>query len=850
MYLTEDGFFQLIGAGDRLAADPGLRSGLDPNSWPDLWDDFLEEAARFDDNALVRLFGDAEPARRPPLDKQLLTRRDRVLIGEFIRRHHPRLAHKIAVLGVPGVGSNRLSVLPHETVDLADLCGFVARSHGSPLRQSLPYLKAHFHLRDFRGIHAVYLMVLLRIDDYLQIQADRAPGQRLLLSALHSPYSEGEWDAHAAIHDITWQDDDPECFFVDARPTDVRTYLKLKNLLFNIQSELDIAWAVLGETYGRIEPLAQLALNVRRIRSNLGDIAEFAKTVEYIPRHAVFDAVPDLLKLLIQPLYGSDVNYGARELIQNAVDACNERRNLEQRRVLQSAETIAERDNAIVLSFDQSGDSGWVLTLRDHGVGMTEDTICNYFLKAGASYRYSEAWRHLHEDQGHPTLLRSGRFGIGVLSCFLLGTELNVTSRHVRSERGVSFHARLDSEAIELRHVDCPIGTTMTIRLRPEAAAQLRDLMGGRRGALGFAALPDQIYLLDSPVIAMRISGRDIRMGPRWPSCGQEKPDWRRFHPAGYKEVQWTYALMPLVDRFGAMLACNGIAVAEPRRQSILGDHALWRADAGGFRIDSPVISVFDREGNLPLNLTRTRLASDRLPFQKELIEDVCKALVLDMVNDALVETWLDSKGALVPPYVCLQRGRSAEVIPPKNRRLHDSERSRRSMARHSHCGLCWLYVRKTSRANFQGRWCGKMAEHRQGEREGQVLGFTRQRIPKPPESWGPSLVGLRIAIADEFLERHRGQLGDEFEVLTSGGRLRGRTILGDVAPETDEFSESVRVAGDAGPTIVVEYHFTRKANHESEHRWLVSSARSLAAMCCLWKGTSDRRPVLDDSML
>jgi len=106
MYLTEDGFFQLIGAGDRLAADPGLRSGLDPNSWPDLWDDFLEEAARFDDNALVRLFGDAEPARRPPLDKQLLTRRDRVLIGEFIRRHHPRLAHKIAVLGVPGVGSN------------------------------------------------------------------------------------------------------------------------------------------------------------------------------------------------------------------------------------------------------------------------------------------------------------------------------------------------------------------------------------------------------------------------------------------------------------------------------------------------------------------------------------------------------------------------------------------------------------------------------------------------------------------------------------------------------------------------------------------------------------------------
>jgi hypothetical protein len=31
-----------------------------------------------------------------------LAESDRKLIGEFIRRHHPRLAHEFAVFGVPG----------------------------------------------------------------------------------------------------------------------------------------------------------------------------------------------------------------------------------------------------------------------------------------------------------------------------------------------------------------------------------------------------------------------------------------------------------------------------------------------------------------------------------------------------------------------------------------------------------------------------------------------------------------------------------------------------------------------------------------------------------------------------
>ena len=97
------------------------------------------------------------------------------------------------------------------------LAGLIARSHGARLRDCLKHLSTT-DLREYKGVHAVFLMALLRVADYIQIQQERAPSQLLQVKRLRSPLSEGEWKSHQAILDIRNTHDDPEAIFVQAAP--------------------------------------------------------------------------------------------------------------------------------------------------------------------------------------------------------------------------------------------------------------------------------------------------------------------------------------------------------------------------------------------------------------------------------------------------------------------------------------------------------------------------------------------------------------------------------------------------------------------------------------------------------
>ena len=275
MHLTEDGFLCLLHDSTWQMCMHG------ETPWPEMWAEFLAEASRFDGRKLTDLFGSNEPIQRPDTDPSNWQQRDRLLIGEFVRRHHTRLAYEIALCGVPGPTKDRLK-LKNVPADLAGLAGLIARSHGLPLRESLRHLDPT-DPREFKGVHAVFLMALLRVADYLQMQAERAPQQLLQVKRLRSPVSEKEWRTHLSVVDIRHTHSDPEAIFVQAAPGDSKSYLKLKRLLRGLQLELDNSWAVIGEVYGRFGSLAKLGLTIRRVRSNLDDEQAFAETVKYIP---------------------------------------------------------------------------------------------------------------------------------------------------------------------------------------------------------------------------------------------------------------------------------------------------------------------------------------------------------------------------------------------------------------------------------------------------------------------------------------------------------------------------------------------------------------------------------------
>ncbi|WP_438028238.1 HD domain-containing protein [Sorangium sp. So ce233] len=629
MHLSEEGFIALLQK--KEWATP--ISLIDSTPWPRLWGDFLREAARFDGKKLKKLFGDTEPAKPPPLNALAMNKRDRLLIGEFLRRHHPRLAHEIALKGVPGPTTTPLK-FQNIDVKLADLGGLVARSHGMPLRTAADLLPSD-ERRETRNVHVPFLMSVLRIADYLQIHAERAPSKLLQVRSLQSPVSVGEWRKHDAIETIHNRHDDPDALYVKALPKDGATYVGLKRLFSSIQDELDDVWAVLGEVYGRVNDLSDFGIMIRRLRSNLDDEKSFAKTVNYVPGQAEYQAAgADLLKLLVGPLYGNQPEIGIRELLQNALDACRELDDyLKQHTCIKPKPVEQEAD--VVISLTEDDDGTFWLMVSDLGIGMTSEVIKEYFLKAGASFRNSDAWRKQHTDgHGKSRVLRSGRFGVGALAAFLLGDTIELSTRHISMPRGIEFVAGIDDEVIELRYTDRPVGTTIRAKIAPEQAESLTS--------------PDDWdwYYLDAPTVlrTIQIRAREsigIVKQETIPQCmAPLGPEWRRIQFPGYDDIQWSYwgryiASIGTKQYYvsGSRFLCNGIIVAHNAATETLRAHL---GDPGDdfVHFSPPSISVFDSDGRLPLNLQRNELNS-RPSFIDELYDDISRDFIAYLLVNA-----------------------------------------------------------------------------------------------------------------------------------------------------------------------------------------------------------------------
>jgi hypothetical protein len=620
LHLTERGFLSLMES-DQMIPRAGL---LGDRPWRKLWHDYMAEAVRWDVRRRRGILGDERPVRPVPDDPQEFTGRDRLLIGEFLRRHHARLAHEIALLGFPGVGGRIVPRAPAFQA-LADVAGIVARSHGMDLRDTFAYLTAiGGHVRTRGDVHTVYLMALLRIADYLEIEAARAPALVTRIRHLHSPLSTAEWNAHHAIDYIDDQLDDREAMYVRTSPEDVRTFIKIRDLLRAIQRELDQTWAVLGEVYGRVLP--NLGLTLRRVVSNLDDESAFAATVEYLPREVYFrSAGADLLKLLIEPLYGNVPEIGVRELIQNSVDAV---RALERYRQIVGDPPAArdgEPDVVVEVKLNREGER-W-LVIRDRGIGMNADVIENYFLTAGANYRASDAWRRMNLDEaGRSEVYHTGRFGVGLLAAFMLGREVEVSTRYVEDETGLSFAATIAADSLDIRKTSRDVGTTICIRLHnaPQLVSRIEQL--------------GDWYCLAEPRVERRshvgalLPQRHVVPSPE----EHTHRDWRRtFHP-DYAAIDWTYdSSRPEYTpwRSGSSthssapaLTCNGFRVVDTLAQE-------WDAELLDLPLAVPRVSYWDPDANLPLTVRRDALQVEALPGKAEIQRSIAR----DYLAHALV---------------------------------------------------------------------------------------------------------------------------------------------------------------------------------------------------------------------
>lgn len=478
MHLTEDQFLALI------SDDMAPTGDFDSASWAVLWHDFMKEARRFNQALLESIFGDTEAVRDLPANSIDFTNRDRLLVGEFLRRNHPRLAHDIVVRLANKLGLPDLCRALSKTEQ--DLIGLISRSHGMNVRDTFTYIEDNFDKRTFQNIHVIYVIILIRISDYAQIQSARAPSIHKKIHNVPSPLSQREWRVHQSVVNIHQSHDDPEAIYVDARPESVEDLTRVRDWLLDLQRELDLSWAIIGEIFGRhsVPALNSLGLKLRRVRST---VLDGTRKYPFLPKAYSFKvAEAEMLSLLLAPLYGDHPLYGVRELVQNARDA-----------IIERGSSSPTAPHIVQVTIDSRPQLQSV-TILDSGIGMTPQVIGEYFLNAGASYRHSQEWKSKNiDDTGKSRVSRSGRFGVGALAAFLVGDRINVKTRHISSGEGLQFECRLHDKAIEIREVSADIGTEIVAHSDEKTIQRLIKSLPAWKNLFEFNDIEFEVYVID-----------------------------------------------------------------------------------------------------------------------------------------------------------------------------------------------------------------------------------------------------------------------------------------------------------------------------------------------------------------
>ncbi|MDY7090916.1 MAG: ATP-binding protein, partial [Actinomycetota bacterium] len=343
----------------------------------------------------------------------------------------------------------------------------VSQSHNEPtahLREER-FKKNYRQKADLR-----FCAILLRLADILDLDRTRSP--RVVHSHLglarhntpESAISDTEWQKHLAAGGFEFPERPAPNYAVQfvADPTNPGVEHDLRSFLAVIEEELQQCRSVVDLCDDRWRPLPLPAeIDTSAITSHGYKYGEFRFELD---RHAVLELFTG------EQLYDDPYAF-LRELLQNAFDATNARAHL-----------FGHESTGIhVTCWEDAGGYVWV-RVDDDGIGMDEDALRKYFLRIGRSYYRSaefeaDSARRGRKDRSFGAI---SRFGIGVLSCFMVGDRVELSSRRQAAEGAKILPIRLSinrrDDYFVLQEQDRPTrrGTSLPSRNGPEEAFRRR----------------------------------------------------------------------------------------------------------------------------------------------------------------------------------------------------------------------------------------------------------------------------------------------------------------------------------------------------------------------------------------
>lgn len=400
-------------------------------TWKKVWNvspeiENEEEQKLFD---RFKRYYDARPEQQEIIEKLVKDGNDSkasiiksYLITDFIRQTHAERAREIIAKHWNGQIKYRDTDL---TLELANIC----QSHNEDALKLISFEK-DYPCGNNSYVCLPLLGVILRLADILDFDAKRTP--LVLYSHLYvrNPVSIAEWQKHRAIHNWTINSKIIQFTAQCEHPAIEASIHEFCDL---IDHELSICNNIIT-TLNEFNQSKSRTIQVKIPFQVTRDKIETKKDILHNkPIYTYRDTKFNLSKrqvidlLMGTELYGNP-EVALRELLQNSIDAC----------LLRNAQEVkwgnSKYEPEIIVKYYSENDED-ILEVIDNGTGMDQDIIDNYYSRVGSSFYKSTEFYTL-KSETNADFTPTSRFGIGILSCFMVADILIVdTKRKIGPEK-------------------------------------------------------------------------------------------------------------------------------------------------------------------------------------------------------------------------------------------------------------------------------------------------------------------------------------------------------------------------------------------------------------------------------
>ena len=394
-----------------------------------------------------------------------LEKENKSLRTDYLRNtHHIRIENYIKNLKENSYFIEQIRDWASLAVCIAKIC----RAHG----EEKEYIEKEldlFLIDDERKLNSQFVAMMLRLADIADFSADRAPIILRALRIFESERSFEEWKKQENIHPTILTKKKQINYIAEFK--NPQYYYSFQIYVDSIDKELEL--------YAQLKPkwetndynILQKSISYPKISEKVQRQSIKYDDRTFIPTDPILNFKLDqesIIGLLMGKKLYKNKYACLRELYQNSLDACR-------CKIAKDRANGASSTGNITFGLKLDSNGRKYVYCLDNGIGMTQSIIKNYLLNIGNSYYKSPEFYRDQAITGNKFNPVS-QFGIGILSCFMIGDEIEIITKNEQDDcitcviprKGFFYYKPTESGNSE--KVSSPSGTLVKIFLNKDVS--------------------------------------------------------------------------------------------------------------------------------------------------------------------------------------------------------------------------------------------------------------------------------------------------------------------------------------------------------------------------------------------